>query len=229
MHARWLLPLAALALAAPSSVQAAVPAAVQRVNADAARLAALLIPEDQLLASVDVAFTSIFDAKLAQDPAAKALFARDPGMRDVIWKAARPEVLRMIHNAIPAYRADLAEVLTRELAPDDLRGLADFLASPTGNKFYNWILQAIAEQAGTEMDRNAAVQGVLARMTPAEIREINRFAATHAAGQMNRLAALTKPVGERQKARMMESDGERLRQVVRDAMTAYLAGKDKPQ
>ena len=141
MTAKLVLPILAAALAAATptpgwtqGVSQPTPGAEAIADADAAAIAAALLPKDIMIGlSVEWARRAVLMLP-EQDPDSKALEAEYPGIHKAMWAAGELEMRRYSEEQLPVLRARVAQVISARFTAVEREAVRRFYDSPTGRK-----------------------------------------------------------------------------------------------
>ncbi|WP_333573339.1 hypothetical protein [Sphingomonas sp.] len=155
-------------------------------EADAARLASLMVPEAQMPALIGIGFRQGFGPSLAANPAGKALYDAHPGMQDFVADSVSKELARLAVADLQSLRDQLAQVVRDELEPEEIVDTITFFESATGVKMRARATAALKEKGATSAEdgQKTAVQAAVAELTEDDYPAITAFGASSAAKKM---------------------------------------------
>lgn len=206
---------AALALGLPLQAGTAAPVALAPAHNDAARLAGLLVPERAMLDLVTAGARTLA-LKSRQ-------FEGDRAMVDFVLARMRPEIEKMVREALPELQAEITKILAADLTPAEINDLYTFFASPTGQRLQKTAFDVIAENpmADPATQQSIAVERFMATLTPEDYPPLSAFGASAGARKMRgvnpKVAAASEAWGER----LLTKHGARLETLRRDAIADY--------
>ena len=182
--------LAALTmLAAPAFAQTAAVPVVAPVRADAHRLAAVLLPTEQLLPLRLPRFEALYAEELAADPEVTALEKRHPGVTRAIAASAREDAAAGYRDAIGQLRDDAARLYGARVDPADIATLIRFFSTDVGRT----LVTLSAGSAGDtptafEADRRRKAIETLQNLGPEGQAELLALQRSGLAGRMRALS-----------------------------------------
>lgn len=198
---------------------------------EAEKLVALLTPEDRLIEMGKGMFGPMLDARIAGEPAAKALFDQNPGLRQRFVKLLQAEFGPMLETVLPDYRADVRALLIAELTAQDMRDIFDLFSSSIGKRLFDAAIVGAARYPDDPEDVAAAkvVMEVFRTITPEEQAFLASF--ENRSGSFKRFEGVKQQlpaIQARMIAKLDREHGERLRAAVDTVMRDTLA-KQKAQ
>lgn len=138
--------------AASSSVSALAP-----VPANASTLAALLNPEQGMVAVAVRVFETGFHGAIEQGAGGSEVFAEFPGLAEAIVERCRPLVAKYTRDSVPAVQDKSARFFMSRFSPAEIDQLLLFYRSPVGTKVIAGMFAGVdgADVAADIVDRES--------------------------------------------------------------------------
>src|SRR6218665_2520862 len=198
--ATLMLSVAALA---PVSAFAAAPVAAPAPDTALDKLVALMVPEERIGSLAGKAFDAGMDDQIAADPAIKASFDGNPGLRQQIGDALRPQFTAILVAALPSLRTELSGIIGQAMTASEISDTLTFFSSSAGKKVRAELYEVMGRSPGQspEAIRQAAITSFMAKMTAEDYPALMAFAGSPAAQKMGalngRISAATQAWGQR--------------------------------
>jgi hypothetical protein len=217
--------LAALLLGTPLAPPVLARAAIVAPASDADRLVEALLPEPALVAITGKLFDNTVQNEANLTPEKKALYAANPGLKAHLSTAMRGELASALHKDLPTLRTDLAALLSREMAAEEISQTLAFFASPTGKKMMAHMYDGVANSsAASEAEaQQAAMAGLMASLTAEDYPALMAFGATPAATKLQAVTPQVHALTKSWAAKMMVDNEARMKAAVDKATADYLA------
>jgi hypothetical protein len=213
--------LAALALGAPMAAPATAPVTVPSGDLD--RLVVLLMPDQALL---DLVMASVRNESKKHPE-----FARDPAMTDYVIVRIRPEIGRLMREALPELRSEMATIIAAEMTADEIAEVYAFFSSPTGQKLQRYAFEAIAENPTTPPaeQKRIAVERFMADLAPADYPALSAFGTSAAARKMPQVTPKVSAASAAWADRLVAKHGPRFAEMRTQAVADYKRQKGAGQ
>lgn len=205
---------AALALATPALI-AAAPAPVTVPASDAERLTALMVPER---AMIDLVMTAARN-EAQRNPQ----FGNDQALIDFVIARMKPEMEKVVRDALPELRADLARIIAAEMTPAEVTQVYTFFASPVGQKLQATTFQVIAENPGASPaeQQRIAVERFMAELKPADYPALTAFGGSAGARKMPQVTPRISAASAAWAERLLARHGDRMTALRTQAVADY--------
>lgn len=225
MRLRRILPLAMLALVAPSTAFGFDPASGQATQAvqspSLEQLLDFLVNERDVIGSATTNFDVEFERNFASGGGDKAE-ARFPGITEVIRTAGKQEMIAILHENYSALRATMAEILAQSLTQSEMEQANTFYGSPTGRKL---VSAAVAGARGPDIGSlvSTAQDAAVGAMGPEDNEALAAFSRSDVFSKIAVLGAKLQQSSADWATSVMKGSAERLQNAVRTAGAAHVA------
>ncbi|UZK65347.1 hypothetical protein [Sphingomonas sp. M1-B02] len=209
------------ALHAPA--QARVPAIVDaRTDADA--LVAQLASDSAMARLGARAFDHGVEQEIAADPAIKATYAANPGLKAHVVAQLRGEFLKIMQRQLPALRSQLSQVVRTEMSAVEIADTLTFFQSPVGQKLKEQVYASMSDKPGQSPDeaRQAAMTAVMSNLTAEDYPALMAFGASSAAQKMQAVNPKIAATSEAWAKKLVADSDARMRALAAEAAAAYL-------
>ncbi|AJP73750.1 DUF2059 domain-containing protein [Sphingomonas hengshuiensis] len=221
--------LAAFAVATaallPSTAQARGAPIAVAPSPDVEQLVAMLVGDDAMLRLGTRAFDANIEEELAADPQAKALLARDPGLKTYVSDQLRASFVAVLQRELPTLRGQLGTLFASELTATEVADTLAFFSSPVGRKLIAQVYQAAGDTPGQDQAamQQAAIASVMANLQPEDYPALMAFGASSAAQKMQVVNPKISATSQAWAEKLVSANEAAFRQQAIAAVADYMA------